>query len=58
MLIVLAGLPGAGKSHLAGRLGRALGAAVVSVDPIEAALWRAGVGGPEDLGAVLRRLSV
>ncbi|MDX2391005.1 MULTISPECIES: AAA family ATPase [unclassified Streptomyces] len=43
MLIVMAGLPAVGKSSVAGELGRALPAAVVSVDPIEAAMWRAGV---------------
>lgn len=43
MLIVMAGLPGTGKSAVAEALGRELGAPVVSVDPIEAALWRAGV---------------
>jgi predicted kinase len=43
MLIALAGLPAAGKSSVASGLGRMLPAPVVSVDPIEAALWRAGV---------------
>jgi len=43
MLIALAGLPAAGKSSVAAGLGRMLPAPVVSVDPIEAALWRAGV---------------
>lgn len=43
MLIVLSGLPGSGKSALADKLGRRLGAAVLSVDPIEAAIWRGGV---------------
>ncbi|MFF1344342.1 AAA family ATPase [Streptomyces sp. NPDC058290] len=43
MLIAMAGLPAAGKSSVAQELGRALPAAVVSVDPIEAAMWRAGV---------------
>ncbi len=43
MLIALAGLPGSGKSTLARRLGRALGMPVLSVDPIEAALFRAGI---------------
>ncbi|WP_227659299.1 AAA family ATPase [Georgenia subflava] len=44
----MAGLPGSGKSHLAARLADELGVPVVSVDPIEAAMWRAGVGGPGD----------
>lgn len=43
MLIALAGLPGTGKSTLARALGRALRAPVLSVDVIEAALFRAGV---------------
>ena len=43
MLIALAGLPGAGKSTLATALGRALGAPVLSVDPVEGALLRAGI---------------
>lgn len=43
MLIVLSGLPGSGKSAVADALGRRLGAPVLSVDPIEAAIWRAGI---------------
>jgi predicted kinase len=43
MLIALAGLQGAGKSTFARALGRSLGAPVLSVDPIEAALFRAGI---------------
>lgn len=43
VLIVVSGLPGAGKSTLADSVGRALGAAVLSVDPIEAAIWRSGI---------------
>lgn len=43
MLIAMVGLPGAGKSSVAEALGRKLNAPVVSVDPIEAAMWRAGV---------------
>jgi predicted kinase len=42
-LIVMAGLPGSGKSTIAGELVRALRCALLSVDPIEAALWRAGI---------------
>ena len=49
-LIVMAGLPGAGKSAVAEALGRALPAPVVSVDPIEAAMWRAGVSRGEPTG--------
>lgn len=53
MLIVMAGLPGAGKSSIAEELARKLPAAVVSVDPVEAAMWRAGVdrGQPTGLAA-------
>lgn len=47
MLIVMAGLPGAGKSALARALGREIGAAVLPVDAAESAMWRAGVGGTE-----------
>nr|WP_246315145.1 AAA family ATPase [Kineococcus aurantiacus] len=42
-MIVLCGLPAAGKSALAESLAAALTAPVLSVDPIEAATWRAGV---------------
>jgi predicted kinase len=50
MLIVMAGLPGTGKSTVAERLGRTLPAPVVSVDPIEAAMWRAGVAREQPTG--------
>lgn len=50
MLIAMAGLPAAGKSSIADGLGSALGAAVVSVDPIEAALCRAGIAGDQPTG--------
>ena len=40
---MVAGLPGAGKSTMAGDLGRALRCAVLGVDQAEAAMWRAGV---------------
>lgn len=43
MLIVVAGLPGSGKSTIASDLGRALNCAVLGVDHAEAAMWRAGV---------------
>ncbi len=39
----MAGLPGTGKSTVADGLARAIGSPIVSVDPIEAALWRAGI---------------
>jgi predicted kinase len=55
MLIVFAGLPGAGKSTLALDLAQALHCAVLGVDQVEAALWRAGVSrdGPTHHGAYL-----
>lgn len=43
VLIVIAGLPASGKSTVAGDLARALKCAVLGVDPVEAALWRAGI---------------
>jgi predicted kinase len=53
MLIVMAGLPATGKSTIAEALARALPASIVSVDPIEAALWRSGIkhGQPTGLAA-------
>jgi predicted kinase len=55
VLIVLAGLPGAGKSTLALDLAQALNCAVLGVDQVEAAMWRAGVSkdGPTHHGAYL-----
>ncbi|MCM2416283.1 AAA family ATPase [Streptomyces sp. RKAG290] len=46
----MAGLPGAGKSSVAEALARRLAAPVVSVDPIEAAMWRAGVARNQPTG--------
>lgn len=43
MLIVMAGLPGSGKSTVAEGIAKALRCALLAVDPIEAALWRAGI---------------
>jgi len=43
VLVVVSGLPGAGKSSIADALGEKLGPAVLSVDPIEAAMWRCGI---------------
>lgn len=43
MLIAMAGLPGSGKSAVAGEVARTLGCALLSVDPIEGAMWRAGI---------------
>jgi predicted kinase len=50
MLIVMAGLPGSGKSTVAEGLGRRLAAPVLSVDPVESALWRAGISREEPTG--------
>jgi predicted kinase len=50
VLIAMAGLPGAGKSSVAEGLASALSAPVVSVDPIEAALLRAGIGRAQPTG--------
>lgn len=46
----MAGLPGSGKSALAEDLASALGCAVLSVDPVEAAMWRAGVSRDQPTG--------
>jgi len=43
MLIVVSGLPGTGKSEIAEGLARARGFPVLSVDPIESAMLRAGL---------------
>lgn len=50
MLIVMAGLPGAGKSTVAQALARTLQAALLSVDPVEAAMWHAGVDRAQPTG--------
>ncbi|MCY7325371.1 MAG: ATP-binding protein [Microbacteriaceae bacterium] len=50
MLIAMAGLPGTGKSTIAGHIGARLGAAVVSVDPIEAAILTAGIDSDQPTG--------
>jgi predicted kinase len=46
-LIVLSGLPASGKSVLAESLSRSLSLAILSIDPIEAAMWRAGLAKTE-----------
>lgn len=50
MLIVMSGLPGTGKSALAQAFGREHNTPVLSVDPVEAALWRAGVDRDQPTG--------
>jgi len=50
MLIVTAGLPGAGKSTIAEVVGNRIGAPVVSVDPIESAILSAGINADEPTG--------
>ena len=42
-LIVLSGLPGSGKTVVAEGLSRALSVPILSIDSIEAAMWRAGL---------------
>jgi len=55
MFIVMAGLPGTGKSAVAFALGTQLGLPIVSVDPIESAILSAGIdaGQPTGLAAYL-----
>ena len=43
MLVVVSGLPGSGKSALSDGIGLARGVPVLSVDPIESAILRAGI---------------
>jgi predicted kinase len=50
MLIVMAGLPGAGKSTVAEVIGNRLGYAVLSVDPIESAILSAGIDSDQPTG--------
>jgi predicted kinase len=50
MLIVTAGLPGAGKSAIADVIGRRLGIPVVSVDPLESAILSAGIDADQPTG--------
>lgn len=49
-LVVFAGLPGSGKSAVADRVARELGVPILSVDPIEEALHRAGIARGWDRG--------
>jgi len=50
MLIAMAGLPGAGKSTIGQVLAGRLGVPVISVDPIETAILRAGIGVDQPTG--------
>jgi predicted kinase len=50
MLIAMAGLPGTGKSAIAELLGARLSKPVVSVDPIESAILRAGIDSDQPTG--------
>ncbi len=50
MLIAMAGLPGSGKSTVAEQLARQWGIAVVSVDPLESAILRAGIANDQPTG--------
>lgn len=50
MLIAMAGLPGSGKSTVADEIGRSLGVAVISVDPIESAILSAGIDADQPTG--------
>ncbi|MHB1171335.1 MAG: AAA family ATPase [Lacisediminihabitans sp.] len=47
---MMAGLPGAGKSTIAEILGGRLTASVVSVDPLESAILRAGISSDQPTG--------
>lgn len=50
MLVVMAGLPGTGKSTIAEAVGARLGLPVVSVDPLESAILSAGIGADQPTG--------
>ena len=50
MLVIFSGLPGAGKTKLAVHAARQLGAALLSKDVIEAALWRSEIRATEISG--------
>lgn len=58
MLVVLSGLPASGKSTIADELGRRLRAAVLSVDPIEAAIWRCGIAPSFETGVAAYEVAV
>ena len=50
VLVVTAGLPGSGKSTIAEIVAGRLGATAISVDPIEAAILRAGIDADQPTG--------
>ena len=50
MLVAMAGLPGTGKSTIAELVGARLHKPVVSVDPIESSILRAGIEGDQPTG--------
>lgn len=50
MLIVMAGLPGSGKTTVAEAVGARVGLPVVSVDPIESAILSAGIDADQPTG--------
>ncbi|MGH1523372.1 AAA family ATPase [Leifsonia sp. L25] len=50
VLIVTAGLPGSGKSTIAEIIAGRLGATAISVDPIEAAILKAGIDSDQPTG--------
>lgn len=50
MLVAMAGLPGTGKSTIAAVIGERLSKPVVSVDPIESSILRAGIDSDQPTG--------
>jgi len=50
VLVAMAGLPGSGKSTIAEIVAGRIGATVISVDPIEAAILRAGIDSDQPTG--------
>jgi predicted kinase len=50
MLVVMTGLPGSGKSAVADAVGETLRVPVLSVDPVEAAMYRAGIDSAQPIG--------
>src|SRR3954447_1480377 len=50
MLVAMAGLPGSGKSTIAEIVAGRIGATIVSVDPIEVSILRAGIDSDQPTG--------